>query len=158
MINELKERGIYNLKDLNEKGVFTDENIIKEMHQDHCILLAKNDLGRINLYHLVSRSHQDYLTHMAPKKPVLPKSLSQKYREGLIVGSACEEGQLYDTLKLGKADQEVERVASFYDYFEVQPISNNPIYLNDNEADKYFIYSEEDLRDITRRIKRSTPR
>ncbi|MBO6215350.1 MAG: PHP domain-containing protein, partial [Lachnospiraceae bacterium] len=149
MVGELLGRGINTLKDLNEKGRFTDENIMKEAHQAHVTLIAKNDMGRINLYHLVSRSHLDYLTHSAPKKPVLPKSLIEKYREGLIIGSACDEGQIYQTMLLGKADQEIERVAGFYDFYEVQPVANNAGYIG---GDKYEIESEEDLRDINRRI------
>lgn len=151
MRNDLRERKIFTLKELNEKGVFTDDNIRKEPHPAHCMLLAKNDLGRVNLYHLVSISHLTYLTTYEPRIPVLPKSVIEKYREGLIVGSACSEGELFQAMLLGKADGEVERVADFYDYFEIQPVHNNADLIG---GDKYEVESEEDIREINRRIVR----
>ncbi|MBR1629329.1 MAG: PolC-type DNA polymerase III, partial [Lachnospiraceae bacterium] len=138
------DRGLFTLKDLNE-GCAWDAEAIKRERPHHCILLAKNDLGRIHLYRLVSDSHLNYFS----RRPKIPKSLLTKYREGLLIGSACSEGELYDAILTGKDDTQIERLVNFYDYLEVQPVGNNAYLLND---DKYGIDSVEDLQEINRRI------
>ena len=90
LVQMLYERDIYTLDKLNEEGTLDDESI-KKLHQYHCIILASNEMGRINLYRLVSASHLQYFNRF----PKIPKSLVNKYREGLIIGSACEAGELF---------------------------------------------------------------
>ena len=150
MVAELHEKyDIDDLDTLNEKGRMTDERIRKANHPNHIILLAKNDIGRINLYHLVSMSHMKYVGR---GKPRIPKSEIIKHREGLIIGSACEQGELFQAILVGRSREEVSRIASFYDYFEIQPIGNNEFYRTDPKQEKYEIKTDEDLRNLNRKI------
>ena len=143
-IRMFKERDIFTLDDVNEMGR-PDKEMIKKLATYHVIILAKNDIGRVNLYRLVSLSHLDYFS----RRPRIPKSELNRYREGLIVGSACEAGELYQAILRGAPSQEIARIVDFYDYLEIQPIGNNRFMLKDS---KNPVQSEEDLRENVRRI------
>ncbi len=140
----LKERGFDTLDLLNEGGKASDESI-RKLPSYHCIVLAKNDIGRINLYRLISMSHLQYYY----RRPKIPKSQLTKYREGLIIGSACEAGELYRAILNGRSDVEISRIVSFYDYLEIQPIGNNMFMTRKKDGTAKTV---EELRDINRRI------
>ena len=140
----LKEKGIETLDALNEMGKTTPEMVMK-MPSYHAIILAKNELGRNHLYKLVSDSHLVYYR----LRPRIPKSEFLKYKEGLIIGSACEAGELYSAILNGRPEAEITRLAEFYDYYEIQPLGNNMFML---ESDKHPVESIEDLQEINRKI------
>lgn len=141
---ELKKRNITRFEELNSMGSMSDK-AIKSMPLYHIVLLCKNDIGRINLYRLVSFSHIDYYN----KRPRIPKSVLMKYREGLIIGSACEAGELFRAIVFDRPEAEIKRLCKFYDYFEVQPIGNNSFMKDDKDFD---VTTDEDLRNLNRRI------
>ena len=109
----------------------------------HLIVLAKNQLGLRNLYQLVSKSHLEHYK----RYPIMPKSLIDQHREGLIIGSACEAGELYRAVVEGKEFSELKRIASWYDYLEIQPLCNNAFMLR-----KGIVQSEEEIRAFNRTI------
>lgn len=141
----LKKEGADCLKEINAMGA-SSPDIVKRLPTYHAILLAKNDTGRVNLYRLVSESHLTYYS----KRPRVPKSLLMKCREGLIVGSACEAGELYRALLDGKADEEIAGIVNFYDYLEIQPTGNNKFMIDSERVRN--IQSMEDIESINRRI------
>ncbi|MBO6129390.1 MAG: PolC-type DNA polymerase III [Pseudobutyrivibrio sp.] len=144
-IVKLENENIFDLTQLNAHSKPGPEQI-KKMKPHHCIVLAKNDLGRINLYRLVSESHIKYYS----RYPRVPKSLLAEYREGLIIGSACEAGELYRAIVDGRDDSEIARIANFYDYLEIQPVGNNEFMIR---SDKYEdINSVKDLQNINKQI------
>ncbi|MDR0858601.1 MAG: PolC-type DNA polymerase III [Oscillospiraceae bacterium] len=111
----------------------------------HIIILVKSREGLKNLYTLISKSHIEHFR----KHPIIPKSLLLEYREGLLIGSACEAGELFTQVKDKRSDREFLRLSEFYDYFEIQPIANNMFMLDDKRKKASTI---EDLRDFNRRI------
>ena len=143
-IEMLKERHIETLNDLNSLGA-TSVDTVKKLPTHHAIILAQNEVGRINLYRLVSESH---LTYYA-KRPRIPKSLYLKYKEGLCIGSACEAGELYQAILNGRPQEEIARLVNFYDYLEIQPLGNNMFML---ESDKAPVETIEELQEINRKI------
>ncbi len=98
-----------------------DTKTIMKLPTHHVSILAKNDTGRINLYRIVSASHLDYYSGVAK----IPRSLLNEYREGLLIGSACRDGELYDAVSRDESQEELTRMGSFYDYFEIQPVANS---------------------------------
>ncbi len=144
-IKMLEEKEIHTLSQVNEMGAASEE-LVKKLPSYHAIILAKNDLGRINLYRLVSASHLTYFS----RHPRIPKSLVMKYREGLILGSACEAGELYRALLDGQSDIQIARLVNFYDYLEIQPCGNNQFMIHSNKVRN--VNSLEDIQNINRRI------
>ena len=140
----LEERGITDLNQLNEQGSNSVENILK-MPTYHAIILATCDQGRTNLYNLISLSHITYFN----RRPRIPKSEFIKYRNGLLLGSACEAGELYRAILGGRPEEEISRIVEFYDYLEIQPLGNNAFMLRDEDS---AIETEEDIININKRI------
>ncbi len=141
----LKDREIHNLDELNILGETSPENI-KKSRRYHGIILAKNEIGRVNLNRLVSASHVEYFN----MRPIMPKSLIQKYREGLILGSACEAGELFRAVLDGADEDEIDRIVKFYDYLEIQPIGNNAFIKKDEKHPN--VNTDEDLQNLNREI------
>lgn len=140
----LRNRGIENLDQLNQMGDM-DAETVKKLPTYHAIILAANDIGRVNLYRLVSMSHIKYYS----KRPRIPKSELLKHREGLILGSACEAGELYRALLSGVSEEDIARIVDFYDYLEIQPLGNNEFMLH---SDREPVNSMEDIMNINRKI------
>jgi len=143
----LKEQKAETLTDVNILGKPTKE-MIRHLRPNHCIILAKNTLGRVNLYTLVSESHVDYFRRF----PLVPKSELIKHREGLIVGSACCAGELYGAVVEGRPPEEIARLVDFYDYLEIQPVANNRFMIDSERYED--INSEEDIKNINKEIVR----
>ena len=144
-VEMLKEREITTLKGVNAFGA-TNPDAVKKMPTYHAIILAKNDVGRVNLYRLISLSH---LTYYA-RRPRIPKSEFNRYREGLLIGSACEAGELYQALLRNAPDQEIARLVDFYDYLEIQPLGNNAFMIASDKNDT--VNSEADLIGLNKKI------
>ena len=141
MLEKLKEKNVEKLEDIEK--VFDSTANYKKLKSFHAIILAKDYIGLKNLYKLISISHLDYFY----KKPLLLKSIYKKYSEGLILGSACEAGELYQAIELGKDDEEIEDIAKDYDYLEIQPTGNNMFLVRNG-----VVENVEALQDINRKI------
>ena len=146
-IDMLKERNVDNVNEIDKLGRLPAESI-RKLPAYHAILLAKNDLGRVNLYKMVSMSHIEYYN----KRPKIPKSLLMECREGILVGSACEAGEIYRALLSNQSDEQIERLVNFYDYLEIQPLANNEFLIHSERSDERNIHSKEDLIKINQRI------
>lgn len=144
-VGMLAERDIYDVDELNRQGAVSTDTV-KKLPTYHAIILARNETGRINLYKLVSQSHLKYYH----RRPRVPKSVFLKYREGLLIGSACEAGELYQALLRNAPEQEIARLVSFYDYLEIQPLGNNKFMIADEKND--MVHSYEDLKELNRKI------
>ncbi len=140
MLDEAKKAGAETLFDLNGIG----ENCTLG-NSWHIILLAATQDGMTNLNHLISEGHLHYFR----RRPHMPRSVIQKYRKGLIVGSACESGELFSAMVDGASDEKLGKIARFYDYLEIQPIGNNAFLLREGR-----VQDEEALREYNRRIVR----
>ncbi|MEF9998081.1 MAG: PolC-type DNA polymerase III [Lachnospiraceae bacterium] len=144
-VEMLKERNITTLKGVNQFGDMNPD-AIRKLPTYHTIILVQNEIGRTNLYTLISLSHLTYFG----RRPRIPKSELNKYREGLIVGSACEAGELYQAILNNKSDETIARIVDFYDYLEIQPLGNNAFMLLSERITS--VHSEEDLKEINRKI------
>lgn len=132
----VEDAGITKVMDINHS--MGQQNTTKT-HPYHIVLLVQNQTGLKNLYKIISASHLEYFQ----KKPRIPKSLLVRHREGLLVGSACEAGELFKAIREGKKWSELCDIADFYDYLEVQPLGNNMFMVRDGE-----VRSEKDLQDL----------
>ena len=141
-------------KGIDIKIIYGMEGYLVDSEDDtrafHIIFLAKNKTGLYNLYKLVSLSHIRYFRGTKKRgRPRVPRAVLQQYREGIIVGSACEAGELIRGIVAGRPDVELEEMAKFYDFLEIQPIHNNDFLKFD---DRFPMQTDEDLRDINRKV------
>ena len=143
----LLEKGAHDLDAVNELGR-TSTDYVRKTPSYHAIVLAKNDVGRVNLYKLISASHLQYFN----RRPKVPKSLILENREGLILGSACEAGELYRALLRGAPQAEIADIVNFYDYLEIQPNGNNAFMIDSDKSDHENIHSMEDIQEINKKI------
>lgn len=132
-------------RNMNIYGYITDSDKAdhKKNSTNHIIILVKNMVGLKNLYKLISFSHLMYFH----KKPRMPRSVINRYREGLILGTACERGELYQAIINKQSEEEMEKIARYYDYLEIQPLGNNNFYI-----EKGILKDKQDLIDINLKI------
>ena len=139
----LKELGAERLCDIEAALLEKKSQGVRNQKPKHIILLVKNKVGLKNLYKIISKSHLEHFK----RNPLIYKSLIMEHREGLIIGTACEAGEVFQAVVRGKSDAELCRIASFYDYLEIQPICNNR-FMVDNGTAK----DNDHLRDFNRRV------
>ncbi|NLK37722.1 MAG: PolC-type DNA polymerase III, partial [Epulopiscium sp.] len=143
-IDMLVEQKVYTVDDVNVLASRTVN--YKKLKAHHAIILVKNQTGLRNLYELVSKSHIEYFY----RRPRIPKSEYLKHREGLLIGSACEAGELYQALLDHKPKEYIDALVNFYDYLEIQPLGNNLFMIDSPKVSA--IQSKDDIIKINRRI------
>ena len=141
MLNDLKEKQVAKVSEINT-GLGGNREVLKKKYY-HLIILVKNQMGLKNLYKIVSEAHVNYFF----KKPRVPRSLLNKYRDGLLLTSACEAGELYRAIVDGTSYEELKKIASYYDILEIQPLGNNAYMVRDGKVD-----SEEDIKNFNRTV------
>ncbi|MBO5745431.1 MAG: PolC-type DNA polymerase III, partial [Clostridia bacterium] len=141
MVKKLADEGVHNISEMN--AAMAEKADPLKLRPYHMVIYVKDLVGLKNLYKLISKSYLDYYY----RNPRIPKTLLDEHREGLIIGSACEAGELYQAILTGKSQDEIDRIADYYDYYEIQPLCNN-MFMVANET----VQSEEVLKDINRRI------
>ena len=125
-----------------EYNIKTNPELLKK-ESNHIIIMAKNPVGLKNMYQLISKSNLEYFY----RRPRIPKSVLEEFREGLVIGSACEQGELYIAIKEGRPTEEIKEIAELYDYFEIQPLGNNEFMVRDGEVD-----GKDELIEINKKI------
>lgn len=143
LVELLKERGINSVEETN--SALAGDIDLKSQKSYHATLLVRDYTGLKNLYHLISKSCIEYYH----KRPIMPKSLIEKYREGILVGSACEAGELYKAVleSTGNDKEKISNIVKFYDYLEIQPLGNNKFMIANGT-----VSSEEDLKYLNKKI------
>lgn len=141
LIKMLQSKGLENIIEVNTS--IGEEKSITNVKTFHIIVLVKNQIGLKNLYKLVSESHLNYFY----KKPLLPRSVLNQFREGLILGTACQSGELFTAILSGASDDELDKIAQQYDFLEIQPAANNM-----NLVKGGLLKSEKDLKEINKKI------
>lgn len=145
LIEKLEAREILTLEAINESQEF-NINAVRKAKSSHAIILASSEVGRVNLYRLISASHLTYYN----RRPRIPKSEFLKHREGLIIGSACEAGELYQAIMGGATHEDIARLVEFYDYLEIQPLANNYFMLDNPKYET--VNTVDDLIQINKEI------
>ncbi|MGN1473929.1 MAG: PolC-type DNA polymerase III [Eubacteriales bacterium] len=141
MVRRLRSEGVVDISGL--RRAMADKSDPTRLKTYHMSLLVQNLTGLKNLYKLVSKSYLDYYY----KKPRIPKTLLEQYRDGIIIGSACEQGEVFRAILEGRSDADIDTIASFYDYLEIMPLSNNRFLIDEGK-----VKNEEGLRDLNRRV------
>ncbi|WIV10897.1 PolC-type DNA polymerase III [Proteiniborus sp. MB09-C3] len=141
LVEMLKEKGVTKLEEINT--VFEGNKNIKSDSTFHIIIFAKNQNGLKTLYKIISESHLKYFH----RRPRIPKSMLSKYRDDLVIGTACEAGELYKSILSNRAEDEIKDIVNFYDFLEIQPLANN-MFLIDNNSVKDI----DELKSINRKI------
>ena len=141
MLERLKSEGVYNFERMVD--AMSESSDPLKLPTNHMVIFAKNKVGLKNLYKLISYSYLNYYKRF----PRIPKTVLDEHREGLIIGSACEAGELYKAIIDNKSAQEIEDIASYYDYLEIQPIANNRFLIADEK-----VKNDEQLMEINRYI------
>lgn len=137
----LKEQDVYTFKDINRLAL--EDADVSRLDTYHIIILVQNQTGLKNLYEMISHSHVQTFF----KRPRIPKSLLAEKREGLILGTACEAGELYRAIMNNQSDAMIESLVQYYDYLEIQPVGNNQFMI-----EKGLVKDEDELRSINQRI------
>ena len=144
LCDKLRDKEVYRVNEIDKLGKLSVE-AIRKLPATHAIFLAQNDIGRVNLYKMVSLSHIEYYN----KRPKVPKSLLMECREGILVGSACEAGEVFRAVISNQSHETIDKLMNFYDYLEIQPICNNEFLIRNDGND---VHSREDLMELNRRI------
>ena len=142
MLEDLTEKKIERLEDINIGLGGGNKEVIKKKYY-HLIILVRNQVGLKNLYKIVSETHTNYFF----KKPRVPRSILNKYRDGLLIGSACEAGELYRAVVEGQSFEKLCQIAEYYDFLEVQPLGNNEYMVREHLVD-----SMDKIQDFNRTI------